>query len=129
MLDAIRAYFIRRSIRKTFGAYVSLSAVDALVKTGREPLWKPTAAEITPFFASVHNYVGIAEQVPLERLPKLMNAWFGVCTGAIQDEGGLLDKYIGDAVVGMFGAPLPLPDHALRACVASLRCQARVDQL
>ena len=48
-----------------------------------------------------------------------MNEYISACTTIIQEEGGKLDKYIGDAVVAIFGAPLPLPDNALRACVAS----------
>ena len=58
-----------------------------------------------------------------------MNEYLTACTDIVQEEGGTLDKYIGDAVVAMFGAPLPLPDHAYRACVATQRVQRRIAEL
>ena len=48
-----------------------------------------------------------------------MNEYLTACTDIVTAQGGTLDKYIGDAVVAMFGAPIPLPDHAYRACVAT----------
>jgi adenylate cyclase len=57
------------------------------------------------------------------QLVELMNEYLTVCTDIIQEEGGTLDKYIGDAVVAIFGAPVPLPDHAFRACLATQRVQ------
>ena len=96
---------------------------------GGEPETGASEVELTPFFASVHGYVGLAEQVPLPQLHELMNDYFGRCCTEIQAEGGTLDKYVGDAVVAMFGAPAKLPDHAMHACVAALKCQARVGEL
>ena len=58
-----------------------------------------------------------------------MNEYLSECTDIVQAEGGTLDKYIGDAVVAMFGAPIPLPDHAYRACLATQRVQARLAEL
>jgi adenylate cyclase len=48
-----------------------------------------------------------------------MNEYLTACTDLVQEQGGTLDKYIGDAVVAMFGAPIPVKDHAYRACVAT----------
>lgn len=89
----------------------------------------PSEREITPFFASLHGYVAIAEELPLARLPKLMNAYFETCTAAIEEGGGTLDQFVGDAIIAMFGAPATQPDHALRACVAALRCQRGMMEL
>jgi adenylate cyclase len=100
-----------------------------MVDAGETPTLGSHEVELTAFFASVHQYVSLAEQVPLAQLPELMNRYFEACTSAIQEEGGTLDKYVGDAVVAMFGAPLAVSDHALRGCVAALRCQARVGEL
>jgi adenylate cyclase len=58
-----------------------------------------------------------------------MNEYLTACTDIVQAEGGTLDKYIGDAVVAIYGAPLALPDHPLRACVAALRVHRRVTDL
>jgi adenylate cyclase len=129
MIATLRRYFARRRIRRAWGNQVSPQLVEQMVESGREPAVSSSSSEITPFFANVQGYVGIAEQVPLARLPELMNAWFEACTSAIEEEGGTLDKYVGDVVVGMFGAPLQLPDHALHGCVAALKSQARVTEL
>jgi adenylate cyclase len=112
-----------------FGPYVSPNLVEKMIEAGEDPKLGGHEAAITPFFASLHNYVGLAEKLPLQQLPELMNAYFTACTDAICAEGGTLDKYIGDAIVAMFGAPIALPDHALRACVAALRCQDEVARL
>jgi adenylate cyclase len=58
-----------------------------------------------------------------------MNEYLTACTDIVQAEGGTLDKYIGDAVVAMYGAPLALPDHAHRACVAAIRVHRRCAEL
>ena len=58
-----------------------------------------------------------------------MNEYLTACTDIVQAEGGTLDKYIGDAVVAIYGAPLALPDHPLRSCTAALRVHRRVSEL
>ena len=58
-----------------------------------------------------------------------MNEYLTACTDLVHEEGGTLDKYIGDAVVAIYGAPVALPDHALRACVTALRTQDMLAKL
>lgn len=113
-----------------FGAHVSADQVYELVRSGNEPKLGGCEAEVSPFFASVDSYVSIAEQISLAQLQEVMNAWFEIGTRAIQAQGGMIDKFVGDAIVAMFGAPpLPMSDHALKACVAALECQKRVAEL
>jgi len=59
----------------------------------------------------------------------LMNEYFTACTEIVQEEGGTLNQYAGDAIVVMFGAPVPFPDHASRACLAALRVQLKLGEL
>jgi adenylate cyclase len=125
----IRDYFARREIKRMFGSYVSPAAIDQMLKSGRMPRMGGEEREITAFFCSIDAYVAIAEQLPLAQLPELMNRYFTACTDAIQAEGGTLDKYIGDAVVALFGAPADFPDHPLRACVAALKTQSAIAAL
>jgi adenylate cyclase len=58
-----------------------------------------------------------------------MNEYLTACTDIVQEQGGTLDKYIGDAIVAMFGAPIPLPDHAYRACVATQLVHQKLGEL
>ena len=58
-----------------------------------------------------------------------MNRYLSAMTDIIEEEGGFVDKYIGDAIVAVFGAPGEEPDHAAHAVRAALRCQARLAEM
>ena len=119
----------KQAIKGMFGAYLSPQVVDRLVKTGQMPQLGGHTEEITAYFSDIQGYSTFSEKLSAARLVELLNEYLTVCTDIIQEEGGTLDKYIGDAVVAMFGAPIPLPDHAYRACVASQRVQRALDEL
>lgn len=106
-------------IRGMFGAYVSPQLVDRMVESGEDPQLGGHESEITPYFSDIQSFSSFSEKLPPARLVELMNEYLTACTDIVQAQGGTLDKYIGDAVVAMFGAPIPLPDHAFRACVAT----------
>lgn len=119
----------RRRIKTIFGAYVSPELVDELVDSQRDPELGGTKAEITALFSDVEGFSALSEQLTPERLVALMNEYLGAMTDALQTQGGTLDKYIGDAIVTMFGMPLPIQDHAAKACLAAVRMQERHAQL
>ena len=85
--------------------------------------------EITAFFSDVAGFTTISEQLTPDELLALLNECLGEMTEIIIEEGGIIDKYIGDAIVAMFGAPIEQPDHAQRACRAAIRCQKRLEEL
>ncbi len=119
----------KQEITSMFGAYVSPQLVDRLVKSGRPPELGGHEEDLTAYFSDIQGFSTFSEKLPPDRLVELMNEYLTACTDIIQEEGGTLDKYIGDAVVAMFGAPIPLPDHAYRACVATQRVQHRLREL
>ena len=119
----------KQAIKGMFGAYLSPQVVDRLVKTGQMPQLGGHQEEITAYFSDIQGYSTFSEKLTAARLVELLNEYLTVCTDIIQEEGGTLDKYIGDAVVAMFGAPIALPDHAYRACVAALRVQQALNEL
>jgi adenylate cyclase len=119
----------KQEIKNMFGAYVSPQLVDRLIKADTPPKLGGELVEITAYFSDIQGFSSFSEVLPPERLVELMNEYLTVCTDIVQEEGGTLDKYIGDAVVVMFGAPIALPDHAFRACVASQRVQRRLGEL
>jgi adenylate cyclase len=112
-----------------FGAYVSPALVSRMVDSGEEPKLGGIEEDITAYFSDIQSFSSFSEKLSPPRLVELMNEYLTACTDIVQAEGGTLDKYIGDAVVAMYGAPLALPDHAHRACVAALRVQRRVGEL
>lgn len=116
-------------IKGMFGAYVSPQLVDRMIDSGEDPQLGGHDAEITAFFSDIQAFSTFSEKLGSGPLVELMNEYLTACTDIVQEEGGTLDKYIGDAVVAMFGAPIALPDHAYRACVASQRMQQRLAAL
>lgn len=118
-----------QEIKGMFGTYVSPQVVERLIKSGQPPQLGGVEAEITAYFSDIQGFSGFSETLPPARLVGLMNEYLTACTDLVQAEGGTLDKYVGDAVVVMFGAPVGLPDHAYRACLAALNVQRRLGEL
>jgi len=117
--------FERRRIKNLFGAYVSPELVNEMVEAQRDPQLGGVDAEISSLFSDVEGFSALSEQLEPNQLVALMNEYLGAMTEEIQKQGGTLDKYIGDAIVTMFGMPVPLENHAGRACLAALRMQER----
>lgn len=82
--------------------------------------------EITIFFSDVRGFTTISEQLGPEDLVKLLNEYLSAMTDIIIEYKGTIDKYMGDAIMAFWGAPVPLEDHAYYACVAAL---AQLDHL
>jgi adenylate cyclase len=126
MLTELRA---KEQIRGMFGTYVSPEVVKRLIASGRKPELGGHTEEITAYFSDIEGFSSFSEVLPPEQLVELMNEYLTACTDIVQEEGGALDKYVGDAVIAMFGTPVELPDHAHRACRAALRVQRRLGEL
>jgi adenylate cyclase len=125
----VREQRSKAKIKGMFGAYVSPELVNRMIDSGQAPELGGHEENITAYFSDIQGFSVFSEKLPPDKLVVLMNEYLSVCTDIIQEEGGTLDKYIGDAVVAMFGAPLPLPDHAFRACVASQRIHLKLLEL
>lgn len=83
--------------------------------------------ELTVFFSDIRGFTSISEAISPEALVELLNHYLGAMTEIIFAREGMLDKYIGDAVMAVWGAPLPQPDHARRACLAALEMVDRLE--
>lgn len=116
-------------IKGLFGAYLAPAVVSQMVDAGEEPKLGGVEEHITAYFSDVQSFSTFSEKLSATQLVELMNEYLTACTDIVQAEGGTLDKFIGDAVVAMYGAPLALPGHAQRACVAALRVQKRCAEL
>jgi adenylate cyclase len=116
-------------IKGMFGAYVSPQLVERMVESGENPQLGGHDDEITAYFSDIQSFSSFSEKLGSGPLVELMNEYLTGCTDIVQGQGGTLDKYIGDAVVAMFGAPLPLKDHAYRACVATQMVHRKIAEL
>lgn len=110
---------MRSRITGFFGAYVSPALVKRMIESGEEPQLGGVEVPITAYFSDIQNFTRVAESLPPARLVEFMNDYLSTATDVITAQDGTLDKYVGDGVVAMFGAPVACVDHAYRACVAS----------
>jgi len=119
----------RRVIRQLFSQYMS----EVLVKELEEDPQKATLGGnrrfITAFFSDLADFTALSEQFEPERIVSLLNMYFTEMSQIILDSQGVIDKYQGDGIMAFWGAPISLPDHAGRACLAALECQARMGRI
>lgn len=119
----------RRRIKALFGAYVSPKLVEEMVESNQNPQLGGVECEITALFSDVVGFSALSEELSPDALVGLMNDYLGAMTAVFQGKSGTLDKYVGDAIVAMFGMPVQIPDHAARACIAAVKMQACHRQL
>jgi adenylate cyclase len=113
----------KRRIQRLFGNYLAPDLVQQMVDSGEQPHLGGHTEDITAFFSDIQSFSSFSEVLDPAQLVDLMNEYLEEMTSILESAGGTLDKYIGDAMVGIFGAPLRLPDHARRACEAAARMQ------
>ncbi len=116
-------------IRGMFGTYLSPDVVNSMIDSGRDPELGGHDSEITAYFSDIQSFSSFSEVLSSSQLGDLLNEYLTACTDIIQEEGGTLDKYIGDAVVAMFGAPVDLENHAYKACLVTQLVHRRLDEL
>ena len=119
----------KKEIKGMFGTYVSPELVNKMLDTGTPPQLGGHDAEITVYFSDIQSFATFSERLPPGPLVELMNEYLTACGDILQEQGGAVDKYVGDMVMAMFGAPVPVPDHAFRACVASQLVQLKLGEL
>ncbi len=119
----------RDRIRRMFGSYVSPELVRRMVEARAEPQLGGHEDEITAFFSDIQGFSAFSEVLSPVDLVQLLNEYLGGMTDILQENGGALDKYIGDAIVAMFGGLVPVKNHARFACEAAARMQMKQAQL
>jgi adenylate cyclase len=119
----------RRFLHKTFGLYLAPSVIEKMVTANKPPALGGEIRNVTVFFSDLAGFSSISEVLTPPDLVKFMNQYFSAMTDIIQEHGGLVEKYIGDAIFAVFGAPYDDPDHAGNAVSAALRCRGRLHRL
>lgn len=116
----------KRFLRKSFQYYLSPSVIDQMVEGDEPPSLGGETRNISIFFSDIANFTSISEALSPLDLVTFLNTYLTEMTNIVEKHGGFVDKYIGDAIVGVFGAPLADPLHAEKAVNAALECQLRL---
>lgn len=110
----------KRFIRSVFKRYVADNVVDTLLASGKMPDLGGEKATITVLFSDIRNFTTISEKLDAHEVVEFLNHYFERICAIILAQDGTIDKFIGDAVMVQFGAPMPYPDHAARALRTAL---------
>jgi class 3 adenylate cyclase/CHASE2 domain-containing sensor protein len=116
----------KRLLRRSFGLYLAPQIVDQMVETGAAPSLGGEMRNVTIFFSDIAGFTAISERTNPSDLVTLMNEYLSAMTDTIEAHKGFVDKYIGDAIVAVFGAPVDDDMHAMNAVTAALACERRL---
>ncbi|MEE8300054.1 MAG: adenylate/guanylate cyclase domain-containing protein [Desulfatiglandales bacterium] len=110
----------RKKIKGAFTYYVSSSVVNEMLKHPEKLKLGGDRKDLSVLFSDIRGFTTIAEGLTPEDLVHLLNEYLTVMTDIVFKYDGTLDKYMGDAIMAIYGAPLDLPDHPLKACQSAL---------
>jgi len=110
----------KKKIRGAFQYYLTASVINEMLKDPSKLKLGGDKKDLSVLFSDIRGFTTISEKLTPEELVHLLNEYLTAMTNVVFHYNGLLDKYMGDAIMAVFGAPLDQPDHALRACKTAL---------
>lgn len=113
----------KRFIKSAFKQYLGETVIDQIIADPRRLKLGGEKKEITMFFSDLEKFSSFSEKLDPPHLIELLNVYLSDVGRILMEEGAYVDKFIGDAIVAFWNAPVAQPDHALRAVRAALRCQ------
>src|SRR5665811_2003907 len=127
----VREQAQRRQIRSAFGQYLSPALVAQLAQSPEKLVLGGESREMTIMFSDVRGFTTISESYKHDPqgLTALMNRFLTPLTNAILARKGTIDKYMGDAIMAFWNAPLDDKEHQINACEAAVDMLERIDEL
>jgi adenylate cyclase len=119
-------HIARQQIGFAFGKFLAPAVVNRLASDPRGLVLGGETRELTIMFSDLRNFTGLSEGLDAQELTQFMNAYLTPLTDAILDHEGTIDKYIGDAIVAFWNAPLDVPDHVSKAVRAALKMRSEL---
>ncbi len=110
----------KKKIRGAFQYYLTASVINAMLKDPDKLKLGGDKKDLSVLFSDIRGFTTMSEGLTPEALVALLNEYLTAMTNQVFEQEGLLDKYMGDAIMAVFGAPLDQPDHARRACLTAL---------
>ena len=118
----------RLQLQRAFGHYVSPAVVQQITDKGGTPQLGGEERPVTVLFADLSGFTKLSTQVPAQQLVELVNRYLGILAQEVDASGGYVDKFIGDAVMAMWGMPIADHDHAFRAADTAARMVRRLEE-
>ncbi|MFL3007181.1 MAG: CHASE2 domain-containing protein [Candidatus Neomarinimicrobiota bacterium] len=116
-------------LKDSFGTYVSPELIDQMYESGEEPSLGGEEGYHTAFFTDIQSFSAFSEKLTASELVALLNQYLTDMTDVLLENNGTLDKYIGDAIVAFYGAPIEVDDHELWACRTAIKMQQNLEVL
>lgn len=133
LAQLLYGYFVEsrkaRAVSRQFGQYVPPEIVAEMAEKSGEISMEGESRDMTVLFSDVRGFTSISEKLEAKELAQLMNAFLTKQTGVIHRHRGTIDKYMGDAIMSFWGAPLADPGHGLHALEAGLEMVRAVREL
>jgi len=114
----------KRRIRRSFAHYVAPEVLDRIETSGHRLSLGGEIRDVTVMFSDIRNFTPLSETLSAEALVAVLNDLFTRLSTEILDEDGTIDKFIGDAIMAFWNAPIDIPEHPRRAAQAGLRMRA-----
>jgi adenylate cyclase len=119
----------KRQITKLFGQYVPPELADEMSRDPTNYSMEGQSREMTVLFSDIRGFTNFSEKLPPTELAEVLNSYLGTMTSIVHKHRGTIDKYIGDAVMAFWNAPLDMPNHAEAAVQTALDMQAALPAL
>ena len=119
----------KKFLKSTFSQYISPELIDKMFENKQEPKLGGETGIHTAFFSDIQSFSSFTEVLEPEKMVKLMNEYLTEMTNVLLSRNGTLDKYIGDAIVAFYGAPVPVEDHEYQACMTALDMKDQLENL
>ena len=119
----------KKKVRGAFQYYLTASVVNEILKDPSKLKLGGDKKNLSVMFSDIRGFTSISEKLTPEELVQLLNEYLTAMTDIVFKYDGLLDKYIGDAIMAVFGAPLDQPDHASRACRTAIEMMSELQRL
>lgn len=113
-------------LKDTFGAYISPDLINQMYTDKQEPKLGGVAGYHTAFFSDIQSFSSFSEVLEPTRMVSLMNQYLTEMTDTLLEHKGTLDKYIGDAIVAFYGAPVSMENHEYHACLTALEMEKKL---
>jgi adenylate cyclase len=119
----------QRFVRKAFGRYVSPQLIDHLLSQRQDPKMGGELREMSVLFSDIRGFTSLSETIPPKRLVKVLNYYLEEMSEVIFKNKGTIDKFIGDAVMAFWNAPIKDSEHAYKSVITALKMQEKMIEI